>query len=456
MHTSIGLLLLASATIGTAQLQKQFPLGVNVDPIPSSAADGITAAPGVKVSVLISQLHGARSIAFDSTGNLLALSQDLSGIVSYKKKGDAWTGTTILKDKDLMLTHSMIIHDGYIYASSPSTVYRWPYIAGKTLDKSKQEVVVKDINGEFGGTFGHSTRTLVIHDGHLYVSIGSRRNIDPDSKAALIRRFALDFPKGGFKFTDGKIWGEGTRNNVAMAFDDQGRLWGAENANKYDKGADNLSRNDLNRIAEFACQSTDCTENLATDYHNDSPVEEVNIFDDPSAFYGYPFCFTAGNVTTNFEADTIRGSQWAWPNFMDDGIHDDEWCRDPANNRPPALHIPAHSAPITLAFFSECGQAAGSLPCKYKGNLFATLRGSWNRDLPQGYSVIMFESNSKGEPVQKIRTLVHATDMQNRCKGLASEKCFRPTGLAFSPWGTLIVSSDATGQIVELTFDETI
>ena len=27
------------------------------------------------------------------------------------------------------------------------------------------------------------------------------------------------------------------------------------------------------------------------DVHNDNPSEEVNIFDKPGAFYGYPYCW---------------------------------------------------------------------------------------------------------------------------------------------------------------------
>lgn len=35
--------------------------------------------------------------------------------------------------------------------------------------------------------------------------------------------------------------------------------------------------------------TTDCRD--MGDVHNDNPAEEVNIFDKPGAFYGYPYCW---------------------------------------------------------------------------------------------------------------------------------------------------------------------
>jgi hypothetical protein len=42
------------------------------------------------------------------------------------------------------------------------------------------------------------------------------------------------------------------------------------------------------------------------DVHNDNPSEEVNIFDKPGAFYGYPYCWW---VSRNFP---LRAVVWTW------------------------------------------------------------------------------------------------------------------------------------------------
>ncbi|KAI8847832.1 soluble quino protein glucose/sorbosone dehydrogenase [Chytridium lagenaria] len=446
MRSLIALLAIGAVVAQASQLQQQqIPLGT-VDEVDAYiGVPGLTTVNGVSATLIADGIPVPRGIEFDDKGDLIVLSRGGSKVVALWKEDGVWQRKTIIDAADLQLTHSVILHEAYVYASSPSTVYRWPYIPGSrnSVDPKSIEIVIKDINGQWGGgQAGHDTRTLLVGKGYLYVSLGSRSNIDPDSRAAIIRRFPLgSIPKGGVTFVDGEVWAEGTRNNIAMAFDKDGRLWGAEN------GADNLSRNDLHRIPNL--------HKASADYHNDSPVEEVNLFDDPTAFYGYPYCFTAGNVTTTFEVDAVRGSQWVWPNFFEDGKHSDEWCRRKKNNRPPSFHIPAHSAPIAMKFFektSQCGN--GAIPCKYQGSLFVTLHGSWNRDIPSGFSVIVFENDGGGKLIQKIRTLAHATNFQMKCKGRDSINCFRPAGLAISPHGTLFVSSDTTGEIVELTFED--
>ena len=76
--------------------------------------------------------------------------------------------------------------------------------------------------------------------GLLYVSVGSVLNVDPDSYRSRIRRFNLTHvPDGGFEFDLGEVFADGLRNEVGLAFDRSGVLWGVEN------GADRLFRDDL-------------------------------------------------------------------------------------------------------------------------------------------------------------------------------------------------------------------
>ena len=92
---------------------------------------------------------------------------------------------------------------------------------------------------------GHWSRTLAFAPGDdtsvLYISVGSLGNVDESSYRARIRRFDLGagVPAGGFAFADGEVFADGLRNEVGLAFDALGVLWGVEN------GADNLRRADL-------------------------------------------------------------------------------------------------------------------------------------------------------------------------------------------------------------------
>ena len=78
---------------------------------------------------------------------------------------------------------------GYLYASTQSHVYRWPYTAGQLTYSNANMVVV--IDGMETG--GHPTRTLALDSSGawLYVSIGSENNVDGDSSRACIRRFNI-------------------------------------------------------------------------------------------------------------------------------------------------------------------------------------------------------------------------------------------------------------------------
>lgn len=99
-----------------------------------------------------------------------------------------------------------------------------------------------------------------------------------------------------------KVFADGLRNEVGLAFDRHGRLWGVEN------GADQLNRPDL-----------------GGDIHNANPAEEMNLFDgEVGTYYGYPYCFSTYNLT-GYPA----GTQFAWPSFMDNVT--DEWCKDEKN-----------------------------------------------------------------------------------------------------------------------------
>jgi glucose/arabinose dehydrogenase len=143
--------------------------------------------------------------------------------------------------------HGLAYFDGHIYISSDTTVWRWQYVLGSNSVSGDPETVVVNINedGQGGAPQGHTTRTLAFDSqGRLYVSVGSASNIDSDSHRSRIRRFPLssssmvDLP---FDFQLGEVFADGLRNEVGLAFDSHGVLWGVEN------GADDLFRFDLGR-----------------------------------------------------------------------------------------------------------------------------------------------------------------------------------------------------------------
>ena len=232
-------------------------------------------------------------------------------------------------------------HGGGTAASSSSdTRVRWPY-AGERRVVGGHAVVINNSNAEasdvLGGRRGHTTRTLRFDNatGRLFVSVGSYGNVDADDFRSRIRFFdglAVEgsaAPATPINFATAPTWARGLRNEVGLAFDGSGVLWGVEN------GADRLVHATMG------------------DVHNDNPGEELNRFPPPpdesvlavgpdaAPFYGYPWCFSEYKLPAAYAKGAT--AQWSWPNSG----KSDGWCE--ANAIRPELVMQAHTALLGLA-----------------------------------------------------------------------------------------------------------
>lgn len=136
---------------------------------------------------------------------------------------------TIFIGEDLGLNHGIALHNGFFYAASASTVYRWSYTPGQfsILNNSTIQVVVANIPSNITG---HNTRTIVFDDaGRLYIQCGSGRNFDENSYRARIRRFNLGQQSLPIQFDDGEVFADGFRNTVGIGFSSRGTLFGVNN-----------------------------------------------------------------------------------------------------------------------------------------------------------------------------------------------------------------------------------
>lgn len=326
------------------------------------------------------------------------------------------------------LNHGLAVYDGYIYASSDTIVYRWSFTDETFTEIGPEEIVINNINadGNGGAPLGHTTRTLAFDSmGTLYVSVGSDQNVDPDSFRSRIRRFPnlspSDFP---IDFLTGEVFADGLRNEVGLAFDKFGVLWGVEN------GADNLRRGDI-----------------GGDITNDNPAEELNRFPEEMAgsHFGYPYCWTEYLLPEEYAMG--RGTVWAWPDFLNDGTVTDEDCRN--NYVGAEVSMQAHSAPLGITFYewkepderpAACANAAGAFPRDMDGYAFIGFHGSWNRDIPTGYKVVYVAMDENGRAVgeEPVDLLAHAG------AGARWDDGFRPVDVDFDACGRLLVSSDGS------------
>merc|ERR1711974_122415 len=220
-----------------------------------------------------------------------------------------------------------------------------------------------------------------------------------------------EIPDGGINWDTGYIFANGLRNEAGIRFDLSGNLWGVEN------GVDNEYRADL-----------------GGDLHNSNPCEELNFLqNDESLFFGYPYCWSAYNIT-GYE----RGTQFYQVQFREDVT--DAWCQDPANVVRPKLCMGPHMAPLDVLFWDN-----SMWPSVNYGDAFVAFHGSWNTNPPSGYRldhVVYID----GSPVENKPFLGYAGPGAYR-----SGAWIRPVGLAATTINgqpALYLSSDATGQVV--------
>src|SRR3989338_3364280 len=179
----------------------------------------------------------------------------------------------------LFYPHGLQFYEGKLYVAVQDGVVVLSEL-NETGEYTKKEQIIKDI--PIGGN--HITRTLLIHDSYIYLSVGSSCNLCIDEpKRAVVLRYNLD---GSWE----KVCAKGLRNSVGMiAVKDQ--VWATDN------GADLLGDN--------------------------FPPEEINIIT-CGKDYGWPSC---------------HGRQTEDPDFGEGTCQETEL---------PYITLQAHSAPLGL------------------------------------------------------------------------------------------------------------
>eukprot|EP01133_Synstelium_polycarpum_P013826 gene13826-16298_t len=361
-------------------------------------------------------LNKPRQVYIASNGDVI-VSVNGAVVVMFDTNGDGviGTGETATLATQSGLTHGVTVFGGYLYATSASTVYRWPYTVGQRSSLGASQIVV-------GGmpTAGHKTRTVEFKpDGSFYLSIGSNLNLDPNSDRARVVLCNLNLnsiPSAGYDWTVCQVWADGCRNEVGLRLAANGQLWGVEN------GMDNLDRPDL-----------------APKASTDNPCEEVNVFAQ-AGFYGYPKCFSEGVLP----AATARGKGYQW------GVvaGDDSWCNNTANVIKPSFCMEAHTAPLDIIFFNS-----NTFPSPWNTGVLVAQHGSWNRVPASGYQVIhIAQDPATGLPIPGSSTRIFGSAAAT---GADQKWGTRPVSLGrLAPCGPfsecLLVTSDASGTVIAI------
>ncbi|MDW6024882.1 PQQ-dependent sugar dehydrogenase [Mesorhizobium sp. BAC0120] len=292
----------------------------------------------------------------------------------------------------------------YVYVAAANQVVRFPYKAGDRKASGPAEVIIPDIP-----TKRHWTRDLAASpDGQrLFVSIGSSSNVAagmPQKSPEEIKAFEKTHGVGA-------AWGDEEGRAVVRVFDPEG-----ETVRNFATGLRNCS----GMAIQPGTNTLWCTGN-ERDHLGPNLVPDFLTSVQEHGFYGWPWYYTGGH-----EDPAHAGGR---PDLKDKVIV-------------PDVLIQAHSSTLQLVFYDK-----DAFPAEYRGDAFATLHGSWNREERTGYKVIRARLKD-GKP-----TGVYEDFMTGFV--LDKERVWgRPAGIAVTHHGALLVSDDVNGTIFRVSRHE--
>ena len=239
-----------------------------------------------------------------------------------------------------------------------------------------------------GSGGGHSTRTILFTNGKMYVATGSSCNVCVEDDN---RRAAVtEHNEDG---SGQRTFASGLRNAVGLTVNPNTKtIWATDN------GRDWLG--------------------------DDLPPEEVNDLGPRGGNAGWPYCY--GNRVP----DRSQSKDY-----------------DCSKTIAPAVEMQAHSAPLGLLFYD-----GEMFPAEYRGSLFVTFHGSWNRSVPTGYKVVRVKFNDKGEAQGPPEDFISGWIRPGETK--KGRWMGRPVGLAVGPDGAMYVTDDSAGVVYRVTWEK--
>ena len=231
-------------------------------------------------------LGRARFMALNEKNDLFVT--DLSGgkiFVLTDKNNDGVADEKKVFAEGLNKPHGIYFYKNELFLAEENKISK---LIDSDNDLKMDQQIILVSNLPTGGN--HATRTLIIKDDKMYLSIGSSCNacVETEKRAMIIQ-----YDLGG---SNEKVFAEGLRNSVGIVFHPiTGEIWGTDN------GRDFLG--------------------------DDLPPEEVNIIRE-GQHYGWPYCY--GNQ--------IEDKSFFKENFCGKTIA-------------PTVSMQAHSAPLGLRFY---------------------------------------------------------------------------------------------------------
>jgi glucose/arabinose dehydrogenase len=354
------------------------------EPALDPAALPLKLPPGFTITVFARNLPGARVLALDPEGTLLVSLTRQGKVIALPDqddRGKAGTAVTLLDGLDH--PHGLAFgpeKPPRLYVAETKQVAAYDYDPEHYQAANKQKIVDLPPGGR------HFTRSLLFLPPPLeyrfLISVGSSCDVCAEKDWRYAKILAVDVSGSNLE-----TFASGLRNAVFMALHPLSRhIWVTE---------------------------------MGRDFLGDNlPPDEINLIIE-GEHYGWPWCY---------------GKQVHDDQFDPNGSHRD-FCRD---TLPSFIDLPAHSAPLGLAFFPK------TWPKEFRYNLLVAYHGSWNRTEPTGYKVVRYRLDEAGNP----------QDVEDFITGWLTPKgaLGRPVDILITPERVIYISDDKAGVIYRVVY----
>jgi glucose/arabinose dehydrogenase len=346
---------------------------------------------GFKVDLFASGLLGPRVIRLAPNGDLFVAESSggrisvMRGITADGKPERIQVFAEGLKHPYGMAFYPPGPQPQWLYVGDAGAVVRYAYRSGDLRASGPPQHIADLPNGG-----GHWTRDLQFSRdaATLFVAVGSASNVDdPDTSPDEAERadiLAFD-PDGSHR----RVYAWGIRNPSGLAIDPAtGQLWCAVN-----------ERDGLG-------------DDLVPDYI--THVEQ-------GGFYGWP---------------------WWYLGAHQDPRHAGKHPELASRAIVPDVLLQPHNAPLQITFYE-----GHQFPDEYRGQIFATEHGSWNRSIRTGYEVVRVPVDREGHATGEYRDFLTGFVVDNR------HVWGRPVGIAEAADGSLMVSDDGSNSIWRVRYE---
>ena len=321
---------------------------------------------------------------------------------------------------------AMRIHNGYLYFSSETVVYRCRLRSRRLEPESEMQVILTDDHQH--GRHEHIAKPLAFDDkGYMYVPFGA-----PSDACQEMNR----------------IPGSPGQNPCPL-LEDHGGVW------KFDANKPGQLQKNGKRFA------TGLRSIVAMDWNEQDKSLYVLQHGRDDLFRTWPTIFSPWQSAVLPAEEFLRlkqGADAGWPYYYYDELQQKKLLnpeyggdgKKEGNGKKfeqPLIGFPAHWAPNDLVFYSGT-----QFPGHYEKGAFVAFHGSTNRaPYPQSGYFICFIPFNGGKPSGDWEVFADGFAKVNPIVNV-SDAVYRPMGMAIGPDGSMYVSDSEKGRIWRIMF----